>query len=198
MNIYEDKYKCMGYKDIIGIDEVGRGPLAGPAVVAGVELNQVIFGLKDSKKLSRKKISELSEKILQKPNKVIIKEVSVKMIEDIGIKKAVVLTMEEIIEEFSPQVALVDFEKVSVDCISESITKGDTKSNSIAAASIVAKKYRDDLMIKLAKDHPGYDFENNVGYGTKKHMDALDKYGIIKNIHRKNFKPIADRLLGDK
>ena len=129
---------------IAGVDEVGRGPLAGPLVVAGVILNGQILGLDDSKKLSKKKIRELDALIKKEAKKHVIWEISVDQILELGIKGAVHFGMIQVIKELEADYGLIDYEKIDIDIPSDSITKGDQNSNSIAAASIIAKKYRDD------------------------------------------------------
>lgn len=196
MNRYEDEYHKLGYNNIIGIDEVGRGPLAGSVVVAGVVLDKPIYGLDDSKKLSHKKIEELAKIIKQEAIAYKIVEVRATTIEKIGIKKAVLKSMQRVVNEIECEVdfALIDFEKPKLKIDSLSMKKGDSNSNSIAAASIIAKDFRDRKMIKLSKKYPNYGFETNVGYGTKKHLEAIEKYGIIKGVHRRNFEPIKSKV----
>ncbi len=196
MNKYEIKAQQNGYQQIAGIDEVGRGPLAGSLVVAGVILDKPIYGLDDSKKLTAKKITLLSQQIKQKASKYVIVEVRVATIERLGIKKAVHFGMKKVINQLECDYALIDYEKVNTKVPSIAITRGDSNSNSIAAASIIAKHFRDEKMKKLHLKYPNYGFDTHVGYGTKKHMEAIKKYGILNNIHRKNFKPIST-MLGD-
>lgn len=202
MNMLEEEYKARGYNYIVGIDEVGRGPIAGSLVVAGVILSQEpsnkILGLDDSKKLSKKKIEELSIEIKEKAIAYKIVEVRVSTIEKIGIKPAVLNAMKKVCSTIHPSVdfALIDFEKPDLKIDSLSIKKGDSTSNSIAAASIIAKQFRDKKMVNVHKKYPEYGFDTNVGYGTKKHLIAIDNYGIINNVHRKNFEPIKS-IVGD-
>lgn len=191
LNYYENILNHFGYENVCGIDEVGRGPLAGCAVVAGVILDKPILGLKDSKKLSKKKIKELNDLIIENCYKYKIIEISVLEIETYGIKVCVVNAMNKIAVELEADFYLVDFEKIS-QTNSLSMKKGDSKSNSIAAASIIAKYYRDEKLKKLSLKYPEFSFETNVGYGTKKHYEALKKYGYIDKVHRKNFKPISE------
>ena len=197
MNSYETKYKKLGFLRICGIDEVGRGPLAGPVVIAGCILEEEILGLDDSKKLSHKKIEELSKIIKEKAVSYTIVTLRVSSIEKYGIKGAVIKGMQKCVKNLEADFALIDYEKPKLKIESDSFTKGDSKSNSIAAASILAKHHRDSYMIKLGKKYPQYGFETHVGYGTKKHLDAIYKYGIINGVHRKNFKPIST-MLGDE
>ncbi len=178
---------------IIGIDEVGRGPLAGTLVVCGVILNKLIDGLCDSKKLNSKRIDELNDKILKQAKTIHIEVVDVKTIDELGIKKAVLKAMENIVRKTEAKVCLLDFEQVKVeDKITISITKGDEKMEAISAASIVAKHYRDKQLIKLDSKYPNYGFKNHVGYGTKAHMEAIKTYGIIDGVHRESYKPIKE------
>ncbi len=199
MNKYENELKIKGYKNIIGIDEVGRGPLAGSVVVAGVILDKKILGLDDSKKINKKKIHEMANLIKNEARAYKIVEVRATTIDKIGIKKAVILAMKKVVKNIGNDVdyALIDFEKPKLKIPSNSLIKGDTKSNSIAAASIIAKDFRDQKMFKMAKKYPLYGFETHVGYGTKKHILAIKEYGIIKGVHRTSFEPIKSRL-GDK
>ncbi len=196
MNQYEEKYQAEGYQTIIGIDEVGRGPLAGSLVVAGVILDKEILGLRDSKKLSKKKVAELSAIIKKEARAYKIVEVRATTIDKVGIKKCVHDAMKKVIKEIevTPDFALIDFEKPTLKIPSESMKKGDNVSNSIAAASIIAKDFRDTKMEKIGKKYPEYGFESHVGYGTKKHVEALKKYGPIKGVHRYTFEPIKSKL----
>jgi ribonuclease HII len=194
MNMFETKYKELGFLRICGVDEVGRGPLAGPVTIAACILLEPIYGLDDSKKLSFKRIEELSYEIKQKALAYSITSVSVSSIEKYGIKGAVHLGMQRVVKNVEADFALIDFEKPKLKIPSDSFTKGDSRSNSIAASSILAKFHRDSYMIKLGKKNPEYGFETHVGYGTKKHIEAIEKYGIIDKVHRKNFKPVSTML----
>lgn len=193
MDQEEEALRTKGYVNIAGVDEVGRGPIAGPAVVAAVILEKPILGLNDSKKLSKKQIKELSLEIKENAKAYAIKEISIKSIDKYGIRKAILKGMQEVVRklEIKPDFVLVDYEKINIRIESKAITKGDANVNAIAAASIIAKDYRDQKMIKLADKYPGYDLENNVGYGTKKHLAGLEQFGYIDKIHRKSFKPIS-------
>lgn len=187
---YEDKYKSLGL--VAGIDEAGRGPLAGPVVCACVvmplEKEKIIDGINDSKKLSPKKRDELFEKIVKTAISYSIVEVGEKTIDEINILQATKLGMKKALESLSvkPVVVLIDAVKIDTDIKQEDIIKGDAKSYNIASASILAKVYRDRLMVKLAQEYPEYHFEKHKGYGTKDHIDALKKYGKCK-IHRNSF-----------
>ncbi len=200
MNEHEESLKSEGFNNIAGVDEVGRGPIAGPAVVAAVILDQPIYGLNDSKKLSKKQIQELALEIKKNAKSYAIKEVSVKSIDKYGIRNAILKGMQQVIRklEIKPDYVLVDYEKINIRINNKAITKGDANVNAIAAASIIAKDYRDQKMIKFAKKYPGYDLENNVGYGTKKHLIGLEQFGYIEKMHRKTFKPISLMIKEEK
>jgi ribonuclease HII len=188
---YENKYYSDGAVYIAGIDEVGRGPLAGPVMTASVILpkNLKIPYVNDSKKLSAKKREELYDIILDKALAVSVRSEENTVIDEINILQATLLAMKKSIEQLSirPDVILADAVTIpNIDIKQEKIIKGDAKSHSIAAASIVAKVTRDRLMCKYAKMYPEYGFDRNSGYGTKEHIDAIKKYGITP-IHRKSF-----------
>ncbi len=193
MQIKENELQIQGYENIAGVDEVGRGPLAGPVVVAAVILDKPIYGLNDSKKISKKNIKILADEIKKNAKSYAIVEISVKMIDKYGIRASVLKAMRRAVYklDLKPDYVLSDYEKIAIRIPNEAIVKGDANVNAIAAASIIAKDYRDQKMIKLAKKYPGYDLENNVGYGTKKHLDGLQLYGYVENVHRKSFKPIS-------
>ena len=189
----ERELMAKGYKLISGTDEVGRGPLAGPVCVASVIMpldeEHIIDGIDDSKKLSEKKREELYEKILQTAKYVKVSYVSEKEIDQINILQATKKAMADSLcfPDVMPDIALVDAVKnLDVACKQLPIVKGDAKSYSIAAASIVAKVERDRLMNEMAKKFPEYGFEQNKGYGTAKHIEALKKFGPCE-IHRKTF-----------
>lgn len=195
---YEKKYYNQGLEYIAGSDEAGRGPLAGPLVVAACILpknynNELI---NDSKKLSDKKRRQLYEIIKKDAIAFHIEVIDIDIIDKINIYQASKLGMKICLEKLKiqPQAALLDAMYIEMDYPVESIIKGDEKSLSIAAASILAKVYRDDLMIEYAKIYPGYDFEKNKGYGTKKHLEALETIGITP-IHRKTYDPVKTMLL---
>ncbi len=189
LDLYQYEQDCydQGYKLIAGVDEVGRGCLAGPCVVCCCILKPGYYNkeINDSKRLSDKKRRFLVDEI--KANCLAYKIVEIPAEEvELNVKAAARKGMKVAIESIStkPDIALVDYEKVDTKIPTMSIVKGDEKSISIAAASILAKVYRDDLLIQLAKDYPCYDFENNKGYGTKKHLQALNEFGPIKGVHR--------------
>lgn len=183
-----------GYQVIAGIDEVGRGPLAGPVVAAAVILpnNCELLEVNDSKKLSEKKRDDLFTTICETAVAVGIGIVDEQMIDQVNIYQATKLAMKEAIEKlsFTPDYLLLDAMKLEdVAIAQESIIKGDAKSVSIAAASIVAKVTRDRIMTEYAKQYPGYGFEKNAGYGTKEHLAGLNSFGPCA-IHRKSFAPV--------
>lgn len=187
---YENKYKEYGL--VAGMDEAGRGPLAGPVVCACVimplEEDKIIDGINDSKKLSAKKRETLYEKIISTALSYCIVEVDEKTIDKINILQATKLGMQRALNGLShrPQTVLIDAVKIDTDVNQVSIIKGDSLSYNIAAASILAKVYRDRLMCKLAKKYPEYNFEKHKGYGTKEHIELLQKYGKCP-IHRDTF-----------
>ena len=180
---------------IAGVDEVGRGPLAGPIVGAAVVLDldvkdsDLILGLNDSKKLSEKRREEIAEVIKQKAVAYKISEISNKVIDEKGIAYANNKVFLDSCNSLSvkPKLVLSDGYAVKhIDIANQYVIKGDTKSASIAAASIIAKVYRDNLMKEYAKVYPCYKFDSNAGYGSKEHIDAIKNNGITE-IHRKSF-----------
>ena len=189
MKTYERKYDCCEY--ICGIDEVGRGPLAGPVVACAVILPKDchILYLNDSKQLSEKKREELYEVIMKEAVSVGIGYASHERIDEINILQATYEAMREAISKLSvkPDILLNDAVTIpKVEIKQEPIIKGDAKSISIAAASIVAKVTRDRLMVEYDKIYPEYHFADNKGYGAAVHIEALKKYGPTP-IHRKTF-----------
>lgn len=188
---YENDLYDQGAKFIAGVDEVGRGPLAGPVVTCAVILprDAKIIGVDDSKKLSEDKRIDLSEKIKKSALAYSIDLQDSDVIDDINILQATLLSMKSCVNALSLKTdyLLVDAVKIpDINIDQVSIIKGDTLSVSIAAASILAKVFRDNLMKEYHKEYPMYDFINNKGYGSKAHIDAIKKYGICK-IHRKKF-----------
>ena len=187
---YENKYKNLGM--VAGIDEAGRGPLAGPVVCACVVMpldeDKIIEGINDSKKLSAKKRADLYEKIIKTAIDYCIVPIDEKTIDEINILNATKLGMEKALNGLKkqPYVVLVDAVKINTTTMQENIIKGDAKSYNIAAASILAKEFRDRLIIDLAKKYPNYCFEKHKGYGTKDHIEALKKFGKCE-IHRDSF-----------
>ena len=194
MKEYENELYNKKIKYIAGIDEVGRGPLVGPVVTAAVILPKDFYDerINDSKKLTEKKRELLYDVIMENALSVGIGISSEDVIDEINILEATKKAMLEAIDNLSikPDYLLIDAVKLNTDIPQISIIKGDQKSESIAAASIIAKVTRDRMMVELDKMHPEYDFKHNKGYGTKKHIEALYKYGVIKE-HRKTFEPVA-------
>jgi len=183
---------------VCGVDEVGRGPLAGPVVAAAVILdaNNIPDGLNDSKKLSAKKREMLDQEIRSHAISFAIAEATVAEIDDINILQASLLAMRRAVSTLSINAsgALVDGNKdPSLGIQTDLLIKGDARSLSIAAASILAKNFRDKLMAKLGEKHPEYGWASNAGYGVPKHLEALKLVGITK-FHRKSFAPIRDIL----
>ncbi len=188
---YENNLTQKGYNLIAGIDEVGRGPLAGPVCCACVimPLDDIIEGVDDSKKISEKKREKLYDEIIAKAICYSVMFVDEKTIDEINILEATKLCMKNAIEsmEIKPDIVLVDAVKgLDVTVPTLPIIHGDALSYNIAAASIIAKVTRDRLMISLAEKYPEYGFEKHKGYGTKAHIDAIKKYGVL-DIHRKSF-----------
>ena len=182
---------------IAGIDEVGRGPLAGPVIAAAVILDRknIPEGINDSKKITKAKRILLAEKI--KENSIYAYGAASEIeIDEINILQASLLAMKRASDRLSvvPRTTLIDGNfKPDIKNNTISIIKGDSKSVSIAAASILAKVYRDEIMLKYSKQFPEYGFQTNSGYGTKEHLSALKNYGITP-IHRKSFKPVHNIL----
>ncbi len=197
MKEYENELYKKGIKYIGGVDEVGRGPLVGPVVTACVILPEDYYDerINDSKKISEKKREELYDVIMENAISVGIGASSEKVIDKINILEATKKAMKEAINNCSvkPEHVLIDAVKLDIDIPSTSIIKGDAKSQSIAAASIIAKVTRDRMMYDLDKKHPEYGFAKNKGYGTKQHIEALYKYGPLKE-HRKTFEPVSSIL----
>ncbi len=189
MSVFEEEYASYG--SVCGIDEVGRGPLAGPVVAGAVILPKdcEILYLNDSKKLSEKKREELYEVIMEKALAVSLGVVDETRIDEINILQATYEAMREAIQklEIKPDILLNDAVTIPEVSIKQvPIIKGDTKSISIAAASIVAKVTRDHMMVEYDKVYPGYGFASNKGYGTAAHIEALKKNGPVQ-IHRRSF-----------
>lgn len=189
--LYERELIEKGCKYICGVDEVGRGPLAGPVVCAAVimPLDDMIEGVDDSKKLSAKKREMLSEKILNTAVAYSICRVEPQIIDEINILQATRLCMKNAVESLSvaPDFVLTDGNMtLDISVPQRSIIKGDALSYSIGAASIIAKVYRDKLMTDYAEIYPQYGFESNVGYGSKAHIQAIERFGLTP-IHRRSF-----------
>lgn len=188
---YENKAYEQGFKVVCGVDEAGRGPLAGDVYAAAVILPKgcVIEGVNDSKKLSEKKREALFDKIVEQCVGYGVGTASVEEIDEINILQATFLAMRRAVDalEVKPDIALIDGNrKPGLDIAQWDIVKGDASSANIAAASIIAKVSRDRYMKDIAKKYPQYQFEKHKGYGTKLHYEMLDKYGI-SDIHRKTF-----------
>lgn len=176
---------------IAGIDEVGRGCYAGPCVVCSVVLGDYHDArITDSKKLTSQKIKVLALDIITHAKEVNIEIINVNQIDQFGIKQVVIKAMEKLANKTNAPLVFVDFEKIKVNKPTISLQKGDLLIEAISAASIVAKFYRDQIMQLIDQFYPEYDFCHNVGYGTKKHQQALEKFGYIKNIHRISYKPV--------
>ena len=199
MNLYEYEEKLIndGVKLIGGIDEVGRGPLVGPVVAACVilPLNYELPGLNDSKKLTEKRREKFYKILMQDAISIGIGIIDEKIIDEVNIYEATKLAMKDAINncQIKPEHVLIDAMKLDIDIPSTSIIKGDAKSLSIAAASVIAKVTRDHMLIELDKTYPMYDFKHNKGYPTKKHVEAIYKYGITP-FHRKTFSPVKEYL----
>lgn len=191
LRIYEEKAYKEGFQYIVGTDEVGRGCLAGPVVAAAVILpSQVeIFGINDSKKLTSYQRAKLSQEIKEKALAYSIEEISPDIIDKINILHAAEMAMENAIKKlpFGDYVLVDGLNKLNINIPYENIIKGDQKSISISAASIIAKVYRDQLMDEYDQLYPEYGFKSNKGYGTKLHYEAIKKNGILP-IHRMSFK----------
>lgn len=198
MLAYEKRAWAHGKKFIAGVDEVGRGPLAGPVVSAAVILPEDfnIVGINDSKQLSLAKRNELFDIIQEKALAVGVGIKDAAVIDQVNIYEASKLAMLEAIEQMpiQPDHLLVDAMTLPLPVSQESIIKGDAKSVSIAAASIIAKVTRDRMMEKYDVMYPGYGFPNNAGYGTKEHLTALEDLGVTP-IHRRSFAPVREALL---
>ena len=190
---YERALQAKGYKWIAGVDEVGRGPLAGPVVCAAVIMplsdEQIIEGVDDSKKLSEKKREQLAEAIKTRALYYTIVEINENTIDEINILEATKRGMKQAIESLpqAPDMVLTDG-NMTIDIAhpQQSVIHGDALSYSIGAASIIAKVYRDKLMDTYAEKYPYYDFEKNKGYGTAAHIQAIKEHGLCP-IHRKTF-----------
>lgn len=197
---YENLYTQQGCRYIAGIDEAGRGPLAGPVVAAAVILPRDFFleGLNDSKKLTARKRDILFEELTAREDILIgVGQVDAARIDELNILKATHLAMKLAVEsmEVTPDICLIDGLPVrGFPFPQEAIVKGDSKSLSISAASIIAKVTRDRIMGEYAREFPQYGFDRHSGYGTKAHMEALNAYGPCR-IHRRSFAPVAQTFL---
>ncbi|EWG11938.1 ribonuclease HII [Cytobacillus firmus] len=195
MTRYECQYRSQGFQLIAGIDEVGRGPLAGPVVAAAVILPENFYlpGLDDSKKVSEQKRAEYFEIINTEAEAISVGIIEPEEIDRINIFEATKKAMLSAIEGLNPKpdFLLVDAVKLLTPYPMEAIIKGDGKSVTIAAASIIAKVTRDRMMAEIGKEYPQYGFGKNMGYGTKEHLEAITLHGITP-YHRKSFAPIKD------
>ena len=187
---YEKELIALGYKYIAGVDEVGRGPLAGEVVCAAVimPLDDIIEGVDDSKKVSEKKRDKLYSEIIGKAISYCICEVTPEEIDEINILNATKKCMKMAVEglHITPDIVLIDAVELNLNMDTKAIIKGDALSYTIGAASIIAKVFRDRKMCEYAKTYPEYGFEKHKGYGTKVHIDAIRKYGKCP-IHRNSF-----------
>ena len=198
---FDKQYYLDGYKLIVGCDEAGRGCLLGPVFGAAVILPKdfKLDGLTDSKKLTEKKREEFYPYIMEHALSVSVGIKNEKVIDEVNIYEATKLAMYEAIEKskVKPQHVLIDAMKLeNLDIPSTSIIKGDAKSITIAAASVIAKVTRDHMMIELDKQYPMYGFKDHKGYPTKKHVEAIMEYGLIDG-YRKTFKPISEIIQKD-
>ena len=193
MLAYEKELYTQGIQLIAGVDEVGRGPLAGPVVAAAVILPKAckIPGLNDSKKIPKSKHKEIYEAVLQNAVAIGIGIKDNQVVDQVNIYEATKLAMMEAIGQLEPQPQhlLIDAMKLDFPIPQTSIIKGDANSLSIAAASIVAKVTRDQMMEEFDLEYPGYDFAQNAGYGTANHLAGLHKLGVTP-IHRRSFEPV--------
>ncbi|EPH94670.1 ribonuclease HII [Enterococcus faecalis 13-SD-W-01] len=197
MLLFENQGYANGHQFIAGIDEVGRGPLAGPVVAAAVILpkNYELLGLNDSKQLSEKKREELYEKITENALAVGIGVIEESIIDQVNIYEASKLAMIQAVEQLTiqPTYLLIDAMVLDLPIQQEKIIKGDARSVSIAAASVIAKVYRDRMMKEYEALYPGYGFAKNAGYGTQEHLNGLKENGITP-IHRKTFAPVKQYI----
>ena len=198
MSEIEEGLRQNGYSAIAGVDEAGRGPLAGPVYAAAVILPEgcIIKGINDSKKLSEKRREELYNEITEKAVSYCVYAIDEKRIDEINILNATYEAMNGAVNglKAKPDYVIIDGNRIAgMTLPHETVVKGDAKSISIAAASILAKVSRDRFITEMSKKHPEYGFEKHKGYGTKAHTDAILKYGPC-DIHRKTF---LKKLLGD-
>ena len=194
---YENNLYKEGVTLIAGVDEVGRGPLIGPVVACAciLPVNFYHKDIKDSKKLNEKKREEMYKIIKENAISIGLGIVSEKVIDEVNIYEATKIAMKEAIKNLNitPEHVLIDAMKLELNIPSTSIIKGDAKSESIAAASIIAKVTRDHMLDEMDKEYPMYDLKNNKGYGTKKHLEALQTYGPCK-YHRVSYSPVRNAL----
>ncbi|WP_163653560.1 ribonuclease HII [Listeria sp. PSOL-1] len=198
MKFHEKEGYAKGYQWIAGVDEVGRGPLAGPVVAAAVILPEsfAILGVNDSKKLSENQREKLFDLISDCAVSIGIGIIANEIIDQVNIYEATKLAMNEALAQLSPQpdFTLIDAMPLHYSDCELSLIKGDSKSVSIAAASIIAKVTRDRLMKQYDQLYPGYEFARNMGYGTKKHLEGLQMFGSCP-IHRYSFEPVKSHFM---
>lgn len=200
---YENKLYKQGINYIGGVDEVGRGPLVGPVVAACCVLPKdfVLEGLTDSKKLSEKKRNVFFDYIKDSCICYGIGVVEPEIIDEVNIYQATKIAMKQAISKVEEQIdlehVLIDAMPLDLDIPTTSIIKGDSKSISIAAASVLAKVTRDSMMYELDKKYPQYGYASHKGYPTKKHLEAIHKYGLIEG-YRKTYGPVREILEGEK
>ncbi len=196
ISIYENQLRAEGYKYIVGIDEAGRGPLAGPVVAAAVILPEKFYlaGLNDSKQLSAAKREQYFQYIQEKALAVGVGIIHSQEIDEINIyqaaKKAMLTAVNQL--KIFPEYALIDAMELELPIPQISLIKGDAKSISIAAASVIAKETRDRLMKEYAVKYPQYGFDKHMGYGTSSHLEAIKKHGPV-DWHRMTFAPLKDK-----
>ncbi len=195
MSVFENELRYQNIHRIAGVDEVGRGPLAGPVVCAAVILGENFFlpGINDSKALSEKRRDQFYEYIMEHAQSVGVGSASAKEIDEINIYQATKLAMTRAIKKLdvSPEYLLSDAMELPLPIPQKSIIKGDAKSISIAASSIVAKVTRDRYMKELGEKYPQYGFESHMGYGTSQHLQTIERYGVIDE-HRRSFAPVKE------
>ena len=199
---FQEQFYSKKIKVIVGVDEAGRGPLAGPVVAAACILSRTYINkeINDSKQLSEKKREELFEVIKKDAIAYGVGIVSAEEIDTLNIYEATKKAMKEAINNLKVKFDLILTDAMPLkgfDVEVVPIIKGDAKAMPIAAASIIAKVTRDHMMEELGKKYPEYGFEVHKGYGTAKHLEALKKYGPIKGIHRYSYKPVAKVALGE-
>lgn len=200
---YENELYNKGIKYIGGVDEVGRGPLIGPVVTACVVLPKdfKLEGLTDSKQLSEKKRDKFYEYIKENAIACEVGIIGPEIIDEVNIYEATKLAMLQAINKVKEKVklehVLIDAMPLDLDIPSTSIIKGDAKSITIAAASVIAKVTRDRMMYELDEKYPQYGFKNHKGYPTKKHIEAINKYGLIEG-YRKTYGPVKEIVEGGK
>ena len=194
---YEEELASQGYKYICGCDEAGRGPMAGPLVAASVILpiGYKLDSLDDSKKLSKKVREKLFDIIYKDAIEVQVEVISVGDVDNLNVYKASKIAMTNCVKRFKNKAdyCLTDCMPLDIDIPVLSLVKGDSKSASIAAASVIAKVTRDKIMDELDKIYPVYGFKKHKGYVTKYHLEMLDKYGV-SDVHRKSFAPVRKRM----